>query len=255
MYDPDVCGEFKLAEALEGTEPPPDRLRYEVRLPFAERRFAVRASDRYLAIEVRGDFAGGLFSVNRQSRLITFFHGEMRNSTSIGNHAVFVPHKDEDPPAVHRPEVREAILDLHLASDESLTVYGNGISAYVRPRLQRHLTDILTALAKLADELPPGETKPVPLNDLPPEFRPLIPLIRKWGISDDADRTERLGGATRRQLQALVRRVSPMFVPINTYLAGFSDEVPAAAAALGSLAEAAAEARLILEKAPDSGAA
>jgi len=254
MFDPDVCFEFNMAEALNGAEPPPDRLRYEVRLPYAERRFAIRASDRYLAIEVRGDFATGVVSINRPSNFMAFFYGEMRRSGSVGDHPIFVPLNDGDPGALQVPEVREAILTLRLKSYESLTIYRNGISAYVRPRPDRPLTGLLSTLAKLASDLPPDETKPLPLSDLPDQFRPLIPLIRKWGITDDSDRTERLEGASRRQLGGLVRRVRPLFEAINAYLAGLPADLPVSAAALGSLAEAAAEAKLMLETPDPDGA-
>ena len=46
------------------------------------------------------------------------------------------------------------------------------------------LSRIPELLAKLADELPVEETSPLPLRELPDQFRPLKPLIRKWGISD-----------------------------------------------------------------------
>jgi hypothetical protein len=250
VYDPDVCGDFDLNAALEGAEPPPDRFRHEVRLSVAERRFAIRASDRYLAIDVRGDFSAGLFSINRPSMLIAFY-GEIRRSLAIGEHSVYTRHNDPDPPALQRPGVREAILALRLEPDEIVNVYGNGVSVCLRPRPQQPLIGILQLLAKLANELPADESRPVPLGELPSEFRPLIPLIRKWGIGDDADRTERLERASRRQLQTLVRRVSPLFQSINAYLDDCSGNGSYAAAALGSLAQAAVEAKLILE-APDS---
>ena len=247
MYDPDICVEFNLADALHNAEPPPDWLRKELRVSFADRRFVIRANDRYLAIEVRGDFATNMFSINRPSRFMAFFYGEMRKSFSLGSHPVFVLRNDVDPRVLHHPEVRAAILALCLESDESLKIYRHGISVYLRPRPNRPLTEALNTLAKLANELPPDETKPLPLNDLPEQFRPLLPLIRKWGISDDPDRAELLEASSRRQLDALVRRVRPLFEAINEYLDGFADNVPASAAALGSLAEAVAEAELILK--------
>lgn len=253
VYDPDVCGDFDLNAALEGAAPPPDRFRHEVRLSVAERRFAIRASDRYLAIDVRGDFAAGVFSINRPSMLIAFY-GEIRKSLAIGEHPVYTRRNDPEPPALQRLGVREAILALRLEPDEIVNVYANGVSACLRPRPQQPIVDILQLLAKLANELPADESRPPPLSELPSEFRPLIPLIRKWGIGDDADRTERLERASRRQLQNLVRRVTPLFESIDAYLDGFGDNVSCAAAALGSLAQAAVEAKLILE-APDSGGA
>ena len=90
------------------------------------------------------------------------------------------------------------------------------------------LRHTLKVLAKLADLLPADKAEPLLLTDLPRGFHPLIPLIR-------------------RQLQAFVRKVSPFFDAIDAYLDGFGDNVPDAGAALGSLAEAAAEAKLMLE--------
>lgn len=253
MYDSDVCGDFELSEAFGDTEPPADRLRFEVRLSVDDRRFAIRANDRYLAIQVRGDFAAGLFSINRPSTFMAFY-GEMRKCSPIGEHAVYIYLNDPEPATLQQAAVRDTILALRLGPDESLRVYRNGISAYLRPGLQRPIIDVLKLLGKLADELPADETRPLPLRELPGQFRRLIPLIRKWGISDDADRTERLERASRRQLQALVRGVSPSLVAINAYLDGFTEPIPEAAAALGSLAETATEAELILQTSSGRGA-
>lgn len=175
-------------------------------------------------------------------------------SSCVGQHPVYVHLNDTEPAALQQAVVREAILDLRLNPEESLRVYGNGISAYLRPRPQPPVTEILRLLARLAHVLPVHETKPLPLHDLPDQFRPLIPLIRRWGISDDADRAERLERASRRQLQALVRRVSPSHGAINAYLDGVTEHTPEAATALGALAEAAAEATLILQTPSGSGA-
>ena len=253
IYDSDVCGDFDFKEAFEGAEPPADRLRYEVRLPVDNRRFAIRANDRYLAIEVRGDFAAGLFSINRPSAFMAFY-GEMRKSSPVGEHPVYIHLNDPEPAALQQAAVREAIHALRLEPDESLKVYRNGITAYLRPRSQQPVIESLKLLAKLANELPVDETKPLPLRELPDQFRQLIPLVRKWGIGDDADRTERLERASRRQLQALVRRVSPSLEAINAYLDGFTEHIPEAATALGSLAEATIEAKLILQTPSGRGA-
>jgi hypothetical protein len=254
VYDSDVCGDFDFKAVFEGAEPPADRLRYEVRVQVAQRRFSIRANNRYLAIEMRGDFSAGVFSINRPSMFVSFFHGEMVRSTAIDEQPVFVIGGEPAPPILKDKGIQEDIRALRLDFDECLSAYGNGISLYVRPRSGRPLTDILNCLVKLAARLPHGHTRPPSLAGLPDRFRPLISLIRRWGISDDADRTERLEQASRRQLQALVRRVSPSFGAINAYLDGFAGDIPEAAAALGSLAEAAAEARVILDASGSRGA-
>ena len=246
MFDPDVCDEFTIEEALANAEPPPDRLRYEVRLSVAEQRFVLRASDRYLTIKIVGAFDVGTFSVNRSSRCITFFHGEMKQRTPVGSHPVFAPPNSPDPAVLELARVREAILALGLGADEGLRFYGTSVSAILRPGPQRHVSEVLPGLGRLADGLPQHREEALSFADLPEPFHPLIPLIKRWGIADDDARSERMGKASRKQLQALVKRLSPFFGPINDYLDSFGDRVPESAAALGALAEAASEARLIL---------
>jgi hypothetical protein len=246
MFDPDVCGEFNVEEALARAEPPPDRLRSEVSLPFAGQRFVLRGSDRYLTIDLVALFAAGTFSVNRSSRSIAYFNGEMKQGSPIGSHPVFVPANDADPAVLEFAGVREAILAMCLGVDEGLTFDGTRVSAVLRPGPRRQVADVLPSLARLASALPRHVEEPLSFADLPDEFHPLIPLIKQWGIADDDVRSKRMEKASRRQLQALVERLSPYFGAINDYLDSFGDRVPASACALGTLAEAACEARLIL---------
>jgi hypothetical protein len=170
----------------------------------------------------------------------------MKQRTPVGSHPVFAPPNSPDPAVLELARVREAILALGLGADEGLRFYGTSVSAILRPGPQRHVSEVLPGLGRLADGLPQHREEALSFADLPEPFHPLIPLIKRWGIADDDARSERMGKASRKQLQALVKRLSPFFGPINDSLDSFGDRVPESAAALGALAEAASEARLIL---------
>ena len=87
------------------------------------------------------------------------------------------------------------------------------------------------------------------LSALPDSFRDLKPFILRWAESDDAERTALLEESTQEPLRELIEAVSPHFEQINEYLDSFGDRpAPEAATALGALAEAAAEARLKLQR-------
>jgi hypothetical protein len=84
----------------------------------------------------------------------------------------------------------------------------------------------------------------VDLTELPEQFHPLIPLIERWAISDDAQRSAAMAGASDEDKRALLAAVAPQFDAIDAYLDEHDDlEV---AAYLGTLAEAAAEAAVEL---------
>ena len=85
-------------------------------------------------------------------------------------------------------------------------------------------------------------------RDLPNEFRPLVKLMKAWSWGDDQERSDRLAKAPRERLQRMINEVESHFRSINAYLDGFGDDaISESAAALGTLAEAASEAQLILE--------
>jgi hypothetical protein len=58
----------------------------------------------------------------------------------------------------------------------------------------------------------------VPKEALPETFRDLAPLLRRWAISDDSVRSERMERTTTRTLQRLVDTVSPRLPAIGDYV-------------------------------------
>ena len=78
---------------------------------------------------------------------------------------------------------------------------------------------------------------------VPKELQGLVPLVSEWAVSDDAERSTRIGSASREALEALRRDVAPHLTAIDR----FCDENEAErdayeAPLLGRLAEAAIEA-------------
>ena len=85
---------------------------------------------------------------------------------------------------------------LQLSKKESLHI-GNG---YASLYLQRFICDdvlkALDILYQLLSLLPPAEEEPINFEDLPENFHKLIPWIKRWGICDDNDRSEKMGKAS-----------------------------------------------------------
>jgi hypothetical protein len=100
----------------------------------------------------------------------------------------------------------------------------------------------------LADQLPAGnDGQNIDLDVLPSEFKVLTPFIRKWGVTDDEERSELLGKASRATLERLVKSVSPHLSSIDEYLDSFGKgPLSDTAIALGALAECTVEAQLRL---------
>jgi hypothetical protein len=80
----------------------------------------------------------------------------------------------------------------------------------------------------------------------PKSLRQLLPAVRQWGASDDAQRGAEIARASDLELRDFVELVEPHFGLINAYLDETNTDENAAP--LGALAEAAAEARLELER-------
>ncbi|TDQ08060.1 hypothetical protein [Pedobacter metabolipauper] len=79
-------------------------------------------------------------------------------------------------------------------------------------------------------------------KNIPEKLRHLIPLIKKWGISDDDERTELIDAMSEKQKKKLVNEVSPHFNEVNEFLNSFGDNpMSEEAMLLGNLAELVSE--------------
>jgi hypothetical protein len=83
-------------------------------------------------------------------------------------------------------------------------------------------------------------------DDAPAELKTLWPLVLRWGESDDDNRGDLTASAASEGVEALVRTVDPHYPAINAYLQETGDTQHAVP--YGSLAQAAMEARLELDR-------
>jgi hypothetical protein len=85
---------------------------------------------------------------------------------------------------------------------------------------------------------------------LPDELQPLAPLIRKYAVADDVERSEQLANASTNELRELSAAAEPHWDAINAYLdQNMSPPGPRQdlALALDSFSQAAMEAQLELQ--------
>ena len=148
-----------------------------------------------------------------------------------------------------QPEMLRCIENLELGREESLHVAGNVVMISLRPPSTQRIADVLNRLGPLIGQLPEPAMPAADFGDLPKEFGHLIPLIKSWVRSDDAERSDILARASNARLTRLVDQVAPHFASINSYLDSFSDgALSESAVTLGTLAECATEAQLLLAR-------
>lgn len=131
----------------------------------------------------------------------------------------------------HSAQVR----DLRLAPSESLSVYENGFSAYFEPT--RDLTEVEGRLRALVELLPSRGSEPLVVDEmaLPGTLRHLVPMVIRYGLTDDDERQELAEGMSPEELARVRHQVLPLLDEIDKYLRQApSDEF---SARLGALAE------------------
>lgn len=105
--------------------------------------------------------------------------------------------------------------------------------------------DILLEMLPVIEENFPDKPDDIDANAIPEELRDLIPVLKKWAISDDQEREEKVDKAAKATLTRLVNRVAPKLDAINRYLDSFGDEpLSEEATMFASLAELVCELQL-----------
>ena len=117
----------------------------------------------------------------------------------------------------------------------------------VRVYLQQpNIGRVTTIIDAVIDIMPHEPRAGDAFDNLPEALRPLAPLLVKWAIDDDNERTGKLRRCTRSSLQRLVDTVVPLLPAIDNFLDSFGMNPSEEACALGSLAQAALEAQSLL---------
>jgi len=118
-----------------------------------------------------------------------------------------------------------------------------------KPSAERALTAIRAVISLMPHE---SSNSFRPYDELPSKLHPLVPLMSKWGISDDEERWQKIRRSARSTRQKLVDAVVPLLPAINEYLDAFKSEpLSPEACELGNLAQAALEAQRLLTENSD----
>ncbi len=252
LHDPNVCvSPSDPVDTWITYELPGDHFKHEVAFHVRDRRVAVRANAKYLAIDLRVELRTPFVcSFNRPDRVTCADVEVAQLATNRGAVPVFACEGEVSVALrafLDGSGLPRALAQRPLGGDESLHVAGNGLTLYSQCASVTELMAAFEVLSDLADAIE-GPEPVVALDSLPPEFAPLLSTVRQWALLDDDHRAERLERASTTARQRLVNTVSPFYPLINRYLDSFGDEpLPEAATLLGALAECAMEAAVSLE--------
>ena len=220
--------------------------RHQLSIKYKGRKIRLFANAEFIFGSVSGNFAIDAFSINRRDL------GKSEVPLRISSFPAFpvFAHKPSDQlgELLNSAPLRQALGNLQLKEKESLHLYSNAIEFCLQRSSVREIVSAIEVTCSLADQLPAeNEDQGIDLDVLPSGFKELTPLIRKWGVTDDLERSELLEKASQKTLQRLVKSVAPHLTSINEYLNSFGKEpLSEAAIALGALAECSIEAQLQL---------
>lgn len=125
---------------------------------------------------------------------------------------------------------------------EEINVSQRLVRVYLQNPTAERVTTVINAVIDLMPHESPCE-RSGEFDDWPDSLRPLIPLLSKWAIDDDEERSRKLKACAGSTRQRLVDAVTPALPAIDAFLKSFGKNPPEDVCALGSLAQAALEAQ------------
>jgi hypothetical protein len=260
LHDPQVArSPFDWHEAQQyNTVLPPDRFSRKLQCVIDGNRTLIRVNDEYVVIEMNGAFGGNIVcSFNHKN---VFFQKEHFGTARLASATlaslygcrIFLLKSEASsnaPSLLRKPAIRKYIRALNPGPKESLHILQGQVALYLQRYKSGEVLDALKRLSMLVCNLRDASKQAIGFEALPAEFHGLIPLIQRWGITDDEERSERLVRASRSVRSLLVKEVEPYFNVINRYLDSFgSKPLPEHAVLLGALAECVSEALISLNR-------
>jgi hypothetical protein len=251
-FDANVCkSDFKPTRPHETEYLPGDLFEFEVRFQCGEYKFCASANNEFVSLALRLEdvVCSPTFTLNRPDRVMLI-------KTPVKQVKQFlcqVYASDNSSAAdvstwLNTPENLECLRSFSLGKNDSLHIYANQLQIYLHNPSQDKVVAMLPRLKQLASHLHLKSEDVVDFSALPEQFRQLKPLMEKWAVSDDQERSILIDEASQQALKKLVKAVSPHMEAINTFLDSFENRpLSDAAALLGTLAECATEAKLRLE--------
>jgi hypothetical protein len=254
LIDPQVArSSWDWRDSLSDKPRPSDYFSRKLSFKANDYRVTIRVNDEYLVADVTGAFDSSVicsfvnYNVHASSRKLganslcrafgcKVYIGSIRNSDSTISFLL-------------NPSFQDFVKALQLSKRESLHL-GNGCaSLYIQRFVCDDVLKALDILYQLLALIPSAEEAPINYQDLPEEFHKFIPWIKRWGICDDNERSDKIGKASSNALAKLVDAVEPEFIAINTYLDSFQNKpLTEHAILLRALAEGASEAKLLLKR-------
>ena len=243
----------KLAQSLTGRVGKKTVLLYggviltrQLRVLYREHKIELLANDELILADIEASYGrfelmqinpGSRFRFGRHAGIVTTGSGKYGVFTLDGN----LSRAQEE---LYNSGILGRLLDvIDPREGEEINVSQRLVRLY----LQRPNMDRVTSIVDAVIDLMPHEHRaPVAFATFPEALRPLVPLLAKWAIDDDDERSRKLRRCTRSTRQKLVDAVVPLLPTIGNFLDSFGANPPEEACALGSLAQAALEAQSLL---------
>jgi hypothetical protein len=227
----------------------------QLRFTYKKRKVMLVENDSYVSGSVMGEFPGRILSVNFRNALHRRWISAGEVKTVARRYPLFtqdgkLTEYEED--LIRGAEFTVLLAEFDFRNGGSLHFYRDGVHFYMQGPTAERVQKVIERTVELADKIEVIEER-LDLTLLPERFHPLIPLIKKWAISDDGDREDLLSTASKAALGKMVEKVSPYFEEIGLYLASFGEKSPPEeACALGALAECFMEAEQEIAKGKES---
>jgi hypothetical protein len=254
LRDPQVArSSWDWRDSLSGKPSPSDD--FSRKLSFKANRFRVtlRVNDEFLAADVKGAFGNSV--------VCSFVHNKVHDpSRKLAPNSICkafgykvysgsIPNAESTISFLQNPSHQVLVKALQLSQMESLHIGNGWASIYLQRFIGDDVLKTLDILYHLLALIPPAEEASINYQDLPEDFHKLVPWIKRWGICDDNERSEKISKASSNVLAKLVDAVEPEFSAINTFLDSFQNKpLTDQAILLGALAEGASEAKLLLKR-------
>jgi hypothetical protein len=240
-------------DSLSGKPTPSDFFSRKLSFKANNFRVTIRVNDEFLVADVTGAFGS--------STICSFVNNNVyASSRRLGSNSLCrafgckvyigsILNADSTISCLLNPSFQDFVKALQLSKRESLHI-GNGYaSLYIQRFIQDDVFTLLDILYQLLGLLPSAKETSINYQELPEEFHKLIPWIKRWGICDDNERSDKISKASSNALARLVTVLEPEFSVINTYLDSFQNKpLTEQAILLGALAESASEAKLLLKR-------
>lgn len=252
LHDPQVSRySFNWRDALSNKPIPPDDFIRKVTFKANNLQVTLRVNDEYLVADIRGEFGDDVVCSFVNNTKFGFSRKIANKSLCKAyGHKIFLASNSKTDKMLlilQNLSFQKLVKNLHLSQKESLHLWDGQATLYLQRFSWEEVSTALHILYDLVSLLPPRKEESPRFDKLPESFHKLVPLIKRWGITDDNDRSEKISKTSSITLNRLVSAVRPNFRAINGYLDTFGgNPLPDHAILLGALAECATEAQLVL---------